>query len=271
MWSVRTLHVLLVTLSLVSAPGALAEAVERVPGTVGPSGRTITLPARAVEVTPGIFDLGTTAEGLQGYAIVDYQRDGVRQHAKPSGGGSCFSFLARGARWKATESYLVDPTNTDGLSAEFVRSTLATGTETWDSQVAFDVFGPEVSGVVDGADMTAPDGKNEVLFGNIASPGAVAVTIVWGIFGGPTRNRVLTEWDQVYDDADFDFGDATISGAAVMDLLNVGVHEVGHAGGLGHPSDSCAEESMFRFVSLGETKKRDLNAGDIAGVRALYP
>ncbi|TSC73000.1 MAG: peptidase M10A and M12B matrixin and adamalysin [Parcubacteria group bacterium Gr01-1014_38] len=72
------------------------------------------------------------------------------------------------------------------------------------------------------------------------------------------------------DSVDFDFGDATVSGTAVMDFLNVAVHEVGHAGGMAHPSDSCTEESMYRFVSFGETKKRDLHTGDIAGIQSLY-
>jgi hypothetical protein len=37
-----------------------------------------------------------------------------------------------------------------------------------------------------------------------------------------------------------------------------------------HPFASCTEESMDAFASLGGTKKRDLNAGDIAGIKGLY-
>ena len=40
--------------------------------------------------------------------------------------------------------------------------------------------------------------------------------------------------------------------------------------GLGHPSGSCIEETMYAFASNGETKKRDLNAGDVAGINGLY-
>ena len=56
----------------------------------------------------------------------------------------------------------------------------------------------------------------------------------------------------------------------MMDYKNVAVHEFGHSLGLGHPDDSCTEESLYRFVAFNETKKRDLNAGDIAGVNELY-
>ena len=42
------------------------------------------------------------------------------------------------------------------------------------------------------------------------------------------------------------------------------------AAGLSHPGDTCTEATMYRFTQEGETKKRTLNAGDIAGIQALY-
>jgi len=42
------------------------------------------------------------------------------------------------------------------------------------------------------------------------------------------------------------------------------------AAGLGHPDDSCTEETLYRFAAFGETKKRTLNTGDIAGINELY-
>jgi len=55
-----------------------------------------------------------------------------------------------------------------------------------------------------------------------------------------------------------------------MDFENIATHELGHAIGLGHPSSTCTEETMYAFASLGETKKRDLNAGDVQGIDGLY-
>ena len=55
-----------------------------------------------------------------------------------------------------------------------------------------------------------------------------------------------------------------------MDFENIATHELGHTVGMGHPSDYCTEETMFRFASAGETKKQTLEAGDIAGISKLY-
>ena len=39
---------------------------------------------------------------------------------------------------------------------------------------------------------------------------------------------------------------------------------------MGHPDSTCTEETMYAFANFGETKKRTLEAGDIAGVAKLY-
>ena len=103
------------------------------------------------------------------------------------------------------------------------------------------------------------------------------MTITWGIFSGSPRNRELVEWDMVFDnDGDWTWGDAestdenNLGNTGVMDLLNIAVHEVGHAAGMGHSPDTCVDETMYAFATEGETKKRTLNGGDIAGIQELY-
>jgi hypothetical protein len=194
----------------------------------------------------------------------------VPNHQKGGKTDTCYALLAKGAKWKVIEPYIVDPANIAGMTAEFVRQTTAASLATWNAQVASGIFGSEVAGVVNGIDLVAPDGQNEVMFGSIDDPNVIAVTVTWGIFGGPPQGRELVEWDAIFDDVDFAWGDANTSDTPVMDYQNIGTHEFGHAGGLGHPSDSCTEETMYRFASVDETKKRDLNAGDIAGIKALY-
>ncbi|KKK59217.1 hypothetical protein LCGC14_3036600 [marine sediment metagenome] len=65
-------------------------------------------------------------------------------------------------------------------------------------------------------------------------------------------------------------GDANVSGNSVMDYQNIATHEFGHSLGLGHPENTCTEETMYAYASNGETKKRTLEAGDITGVNKLY-
>ncbi len=249
-----------------------------------------TVAAGPPTVAPGNSDVAIIPLGkafdkdgreVEGLMIIHYKRGfGHKPKHNPGGNGgnggdttsTCFAFFANGARWKTTEDYLVDPSNNAGLATGggpgAVPGIVATSLETWDTEVGFNIFGNEVAGTVDGIDLESPDDKNEVLFGDIDSPGAIAVTVVWGIFRGPPFMRELVEWDALFDDADFDW--STSGEAGKMDFQNIATHEFGHSAGMAHPDDSCTEETMFRFASDGETKKQTLNAGDIAGINKLY-
>ena len=52
------------------------------------------------------------------------------------------------------------------------------------------------------------------------------------------------------------------------DIQNSATHEAGHFGGLGHSLDP--EATMYAKTQAGETKKRSLEADDVAGIEALY-
>ena len=209
----------LISLTILIATLVLAKPnTNRFPATVEPSGRTVIIPQHAIEVAPGVFDLGTaTVDGevLQGYMFVDYKKGfSHKPNHKPGNGtiggtSTCFAFLSQGARWKTTEHYVLNTSNSDGMTDAFVDSVTATSLDAWDSQVSFEIFGDRnLSGVVDGVDTSAPDNKNEIFFGSIAEPGVIAATIVWGIFSGPPFQRKLVEFDAVFDDVDFFWGDA---------------------------------------------------------------
>lgn len=136
---------------------------------------------------------------------------------------------------------------------------------TWNEHA--NIFGTKVDGDVPSftGDM---DGLNTAQFGDYPNENVIAVTVVWGVFIGPPSQRRLAEWDLLMNNQ-FPFADASkVTG--VMDTENIAAHELGHAAGLGHPPDECTEETMYAFAALGETKKRDLEAGDKAGIRELY-
>jgi hypothetical protein len=261
------------TIALVQ-PAALAADSDK-------SNKSVKVPAHAVKIAEGVYSLGkakdTNDKTVEGIMII--HPGPKKEAAKPPnvGGGkggasACYAFLGNGAKWKTVEPWVVNPTNTEGLND--VPANLAADIAKWEDAATGD--GPFKDILGNGAttsselvaDTVNPDGSNEVYFGDVDSPGSIAVTIVWGIFYGPPSQRELVEWDQVYDQVDFNW--SSTGAAGTMDLENIATHELGHAGGMGHPDDSCTEETMYRFAGFGETKKRDLNTGDIAGIKALY-
>lgn len=232
------------------------------------------LPKGAVKLADGSYYLGkktdpTTGKEVDGIAFLHPKKQTARQQpGKPGGGTACYAFIANGLKWKTVEPWVLDGTNSQGLSESFLLSNTASNIAKWESASSTNIFGngSPASGL--SADEVQPDGQNEVLFGSIDSDGTIAVTIVWGYYSGPAKFREIVEWDQVYDQEDFDWSSA--GEAAKMDFENISTHEIGHAAGMGHPSAGCTEETMHAYATEGETKKRSLNSGDIAGINALY-
>lgn len=240
----------------------------------GESVASIVVPAEAVGRAHVIVPLGSAFDNgreVEGYAIVHYAKPDKPGNGKGGGKGgggsdpvaSCYDFLANGARWRTTESYVVAP-DIDSVA-------VARDLDAWDSRVAFNIFGnQDIVSIVDGADTASPDGKNEVMFGDISSDGAIAVAIVWGIFRGPPKARELVEYDVVFDNVDYVWGDAAVD-PSVMDFENIATHEFGHTAGLSDLYESqCSAQTMYGYADYGETGKRTLEIGDINGITALY-
>lgn len=239
------------------------------------------VPERATEVAPNVFSLGQSYDKdshalVEGYMIVHKKKGEAKSAAaRPGGGSACYGFLSKGAKWKAVEPWRVNPLNPDGLADAFVLGTLSNGIATWEDAADGTLNGSGLNIIGDGAatsdtlvaDETATDGNNEVYFAPLEN-GTIGVTIVWGIFGGPIAGRQLVEWDQVYNTL---YPWSGVGEAGKMDFQNIAVHELGHTMGLADLYTlSCGNETMYGYASEGEVNKRDLNAGDIAGMNALY-
>ena len=256
------MHVKVLAVAVV-AMLSIAVAAAAAPGSAGRPA----VPPGAVKIADGVYHLGKrNVDGLvvEGIAFV-HEAKSDRGDRKPGGGGSCFSYLASGAKWLSAEPWSVDTT---GAPISGMASLMATDVGTWESAAGADIFGNGSTDQSYDAVTSNVDGRNGAEFGPIADAGVIAVTYTWGIFGGPPKSRQLVEWDMVFDSDSFSW--STSGAPESMDFRNIDTHELGHAMGLGHPSNTCTEETMYAFASNGETKKRDLNAGDIAGINGLY-
>ncbi|MCH6571241.1 MAG: matrixin family metalloprotease [Thaumarchaeota archaeon] len=240
--------------------------------------RTFELPDNAIQIAPGIFHVSAIHEGKLVEGIIAYHHrtghsggPGGGETEKTTGGEKCYTLYAKGAKWKVTEDYIIDPTNTLGFSNQDVSTAFNDAVATWEASSSGDFFGSETAGVVDGFDSVAPDNKNEVMFGDLG-PNTLGVTVTWGYFSGPPPTRQLIEWDQIYNEVDFKNWSIDPDGAVPehFDFLSVATHEMGHSAGLSHANDTCVEETMYPYISHSQDKERSLHAGDIAGIQNLY-
>lgn len=262
----------------VTAAPPLETATLDTPGTV----RTLVLPPSA-DNSP-VISLGTavdpgTGRVVEGIAIIHRESPAKPNGPKPGGSTACYTYLAKGAKWKTVEPWMTNPANTRGLDGTTVFNLLNGGVSKWEDAtdgnvtngVGVDVLGPGATTAATlVADTASPDNQNEAYFADITDSNAIAVTIVWGIFGGPIWNRQLVEWDQIYDDVTFDWSAQSSGVAGKMDFDNIATHELGHSVGMGDLYNTCVDETMYGYSDYAETKKRDLNTGDITGVNGLY-
>lgn len=188
----------------------------------------------------------------------------------PTPTATCYAFMGeygkRLLQWRNNlpVSYAINPTNPDGLPETFVTSAISAGAEEWDSWTGTEMFEDEY-----GVDYTraygVQDYVNTIAWSDYPTEGVIGVTTVW--YNPATKT--IVEFDVMFD-TDWRWGDAEKS-SAVMDLQNIATHELGHGVGLGDLYETtCIKETMYGYSTEGEIKKRDLEAGDIAGIKELY-
>ncbi len=175
------------------------------------------------------------------------------------------SYNYSGYHWKDTSlpvGYHINQFGTDDTTGEF--SAIQNSFQTWE-----DDQGSYMDYIYLGTTSRIgeqKDGFNVVSWENIDGPeGILAQCTIWfNVF-----NQIIIETDIVFDDSE-DW--STTGKSNSFDVQNIGTHEVGHTLLLEDLYDSSdSEETMYGYGSIGETKKRTLNAGDIAGIRHIYP
>lgn len=179
---------------------------------------------------------------------------------------SCYKFLTpTKVRWTVLPaSYVINPTNPQGLAGSFITSAVFNSAETWDGATSKELMNNTYT-----IDNTAAYGvqnyKNAVVFGNYPTQGVIAVTTVW--YNPATK--AIVEFDIMFD-TDWTWGDATID-STKMDLANIATHEFGHGVGLGDVYETaCSEVTMYGYSNYGDIGKRTLEQPDIIGLQTLY-
>lgn len=199
----------------------------------------------------------------------DLERVDFIHYAKPDNPGKnpkidiCYKLM--GVKWNNLPvNYTINPLNSQGLSEEFITSTIFSSAEIWDASTSSELFNNGYT-VNYSAIYGEQDFKNSIDFADYPNDGVIAVTSVWYTRVG----KQIVEFDQRYNTR-FVWGDATID-SSKMDLKNIAVHELGHAIGLGDIySSSCSAVTMYGYSTEGETSKRTLEQPDIVGLQKMY-
>lgn len=258
--------------------------------------------ARAPEKSSAIAETEAGNWDLEKVDFIHY----AKPEKPPKGpkAGKCNKML--GVKWKSLPvGYVVNPTNPDNLSVDFVGRAISTSSETWDAATSSELFW-DLNIIDYNAQYGIQDSKNAIVFGDYPDENVIAVTSVWFT----RRGRQIVEFDILFD-TDFRWGDATnppteeictaweskciewnpsnLTGPPsclkweevctnwttitleVMDLQNIATHEFGHGVGLDDVYRSaCSEVTMYGYSEYGEIKKRTLEQPDTAGIQRLY-
>jgi len=233
------------------------------------------LPDNAVQISDNVYSLGTTYDKqsnsfVEGYAFVHKKEKAKNGTAKAPKSPACYGFLASGARWKNVENWTVFPGAE--LDGNFIKNNTASNIAKWETAAGTpNILGAGSIGTGLPGNPNTLDDKNEVSFAHISNSSTIAVTIVWGYFGGPAFNRKLIAWDQIYN-TDYSWGGDTLPfNPAKMDFENISTHELGHAIGMDDMyNSSCSTVTMYGYATEGEVIKRDLAPADITGINLLY-
>lgn len=158
-------------------------------------------------------------------------------------------------------------TNYDKLEASFIMDTLALAAQTWDEATSADLLLTYDNPVVNGEKSATVElnGENAIFFADYSDSRVIAVASYW-------YNRVtkeIIECDILFN-TDFTWGDAS-NDPSMMDLQNIGTHEIGHFFNLADIYDDGKNTlTMYGYAFEGEIQKRTLEPGDIAGIKAVF-
>lgn len=216
------------------------------------------------------------------YVFVHYADNSAK---KSGGGGSAPQLYSySGYHWKNnTVPYwfnragnrISDADAINGITASF---------QTWqndpNSRITFSYQG--TARIAPGLNASKPDYQNVVGWAYLSDnyPRAIAMTVVWAargnklIFDSDTvlNTDVFFAWTQANITPDPNTAVLPSTAAYDVDVQNIMTHEAGHWLQLNDLYGLVAAgQTMCGISSDGELKKRNLESGDLAGVKIIYP
>ncbi len=197
--------------------------------------------------------LAKPKEPLDSITFIHYKDGKIKPIDQNGKAPTCYKLM--GVKWKSLSiNYVISPS--------VDKNAIIDGNNEWDSHTSatlFDGYTVDSSANFD----DSADGRNEYSLGNYPQSGVIAVTRTWY-----TRfSKAIVEYDVMFD-SDFAWGNGD---PAKMDWQNIATHETGHGIGLSDLYNSaCSSQTMYGYSTEGETIKRTLESGDIAGLQKMY-
>ncbi len=180
---------------------------------------------------------------------------------------------ALGRRWETAEigipiEYSINQQGTADTTNEF--AAVNSAFQTWEddpiSTIDFTYLGTTTRGWAKDGYKTVDWGTNFAACPTIDTLGCEYARAIYyeDIFGN------IVETDMRFNDNLLWSDSGGVPGQSV-DVQNITSHEAGHWLHLDHVVGADAEQTMYEGSQSGETKKRSLEWGDLAGLRFIYP
>jgi len=170
------------------------------------------------------------------------------------------------AKWPTSQvTFYLNVANAADVSATAATAAVQYALNVWNTQSGT-TFRYQYGGTVSDTS-TAYDNRNVLIFRNATNGSAIGTTYSWW-----DSNKNLLDSDIVMWSGNINFFAGT-SGCGVLPnaayIEDVTTHELGHALGLNHSTNSAA--TMYPSYSYCSQALRTLASDDIAGAKALYP
>lgn len=166
-----------------------------------------------------------------------------------------------GGHLAETASYYINP-NVSLVTGGNALAAVEAAAEAWDEVTDDDLF--NYAGTTTER-WYAEDGQNTISWVKFTPRDYIAVAVMWY-----DDDMVIWEVDIVFNTF-HKWGIDPSKRDRAFDIQNIATHEFGHPTGLDDLYlTKYSELTMYGYSSKGETKKRSLEEGDIAGAQELY-